>query len=121
MLQTIDGIKFLQSSKLLDRVCQKFNSLNAAYPANAYRYCEKLFSGYLETCSSSNDPLKLQLTNSLVTIGFSQESFSEQYASDLLAITGPLEDLKDAEKLEIFQKHSESVSKKSYAKVVINI
>lgn len=109
ILQTVEGIKFLQSANLLDKVCQKFNFLGVKYPNNAYNYCVELLNCYLETCKTCNDPIKLEISSSLITISFSQAKVAEKYASHLLAITGPLSPLRDSEKLENFQKHTEAV------------
>ncbi|KAI8079021.1 uncharacterized protein B0P05DRAFT_470219, partial [Gilbertella persicaria] len=107
VIQTVDGIRFLQSVGLFHLVCQQANELNEDYPKDATEYCKRLFDNYLKSCKKAEEPLQLQLTGNSIAICFTQLGFAKEYAPQLLGISGYLQPLEKIEKTEIFQKHAE--------------
>ncbi|KAI8354648.1 hypothetical protein BD560DRAFT_455990 [Blakeslea trispora] len=110
IIQTVEGIRFLQSISMLEIVCQKSYQLNHNYPRTTHDYCSHLFKTYLVLCLDAQKPLQLQITGNLLLIAFSQPGFASAHATDLLALSGSLMELDKNQKVEIFQKHLEYIS-----------
>ncbi|KAI8352478.1 hypothetical protein EDC96DRAFT_546617 [Choanephora cucurbitarum] len=110
IIQTVEGIRFLQSIDMLEAVCQKGHQLNYSYPSTTHNYYNLLLNTYLALCPGAQKPLQLQLTGSLLLIVFSQAGFAKRYATQLLGLSGPLETFDPHQKVEIFQRHIVYVS-----------
>lgn len=87
IIQTIDGLKLIQSLGALDLVCHELNILDDKFPASADEFCLALFNQYLNYCEATQDPLWIQLLGSTLIISFGQPGFSQQHAASLLVKT----------------------------------
>ncbi|KAI8057472.1 hypothetical protein BDF21DRAFT_319929, partial [Thamnidium elegans] len=109
IIQTIDGLKLIQSLNALDSVCQLSYKLNSKHPETAEKFCLALFDQYLRLCQTTQDPLWVQILGSSLLIAFTQPGFSQNYASELLGFSGKLESLSNPQKLDIYQKHRDYI------------
>lgn len=87
-IQTIDGIKLIQTLDALDVMCHMLHSLDAKFPECADDYCLALFNQYLKYCQDSHDPLWIQLLGNTLIISFGQNEFPQQHAESLLVKLG---------------------------------
>ncbi|GAN09060.1 DNA-dependent protein kinase catalytic subunit isoform 1 [Mucor ambiguus] len=110
MSQTVDAIKYLQSIRVLDKVCQRAAAFDAQYPSSAFAYCETLLKNFLGSCKSAQEPLRIQLLGNMTTICFAQPGFAESYCQEFLAFSVPAKRFAHKEKLEIFQKFDKYVA-----------
>ena len=82
MIQTVEGVKTLQSCGLLDLACKE-SQRHGGYISSAQEFCERLFDKFIE-CRSANEPLHIHLLGDMLHIAFSQPGFAILHGPSLL-------------------------------------